>query len=86
MAKKHDGTLHYYIYAIYILFYRFRWDFLDIHKKTSFGSFEYLKEHGTLVPHVKPVFPPEDYPVWTSIATGIFNFTRLKTLYHHQYI
>ena len=60
----------YRLYVCFTLFYRFRWDFLDIHKKTTFGSFEYLKEHGTFVPRVKPVFPPEDYPVWTSIATG----------------
>ena len=58
------------IFVCCTLFCRFRWDFLDIHKKTTFGSFEYLKEHGTFVPRVKPVFPPEDYPVWTSIATG----------------
>ena len=25
----------------------------------------------TVIPHVKPVFPTEDYPVWTSMATGM---------------
>ena len=24
-----------------------------------------------MIPHVKPVFPTEDYPVWTSMATGM---------------
>ena len=52
---------------------RFRWDFLDMHPN-SFGSFQYLRQHGTFIPHVKPVFPPEDYPVWTSIATGNNDF------------
>jgi len=34
---------------------------------TSFG---FLKHHGTMIKKVKPVFPAEDYPVWTSLATG----------------
>ena len=48
---------------------RFRWDFLHGHEK-SLTSFEYLKKHGTSIPFVNAVFPTEDYPVWTSIATG----------------
>jgi len=47
----------------------FRWDFLHGHEK-SLTSFEYLKKHGTSIPFVNAVFPTEDYPVWTSIATG----------------
>ena len=31
---------------------------------------QYLMEHGTTVNRVKPVFPTEDFPVWTSFATG----------------
>ncbi len=46
-----------------------RWDFLEAHKK-NLTSFEYLRTHGTTVPVVEPIFPPEDYPSWTTIATG----------------
>jgi len=46
-----------------------RWDFLEgrTHELTSF---KYMMEHGTTVKRIKPVFPTEDYPVWTSLATG----------------
>ena len=27
-------------------------------------------QHGTTVKKIKPVFPTEDFPVWTSLATG----------------
>ena len=42
---------------------------MHAHEK-NLTSFAYLKNHGTFLPKVKPVFPPEDYPVWTSLATG----------------
>jgi len=49
----------------------FRWDFLG-DRYTNLTSFAYLMQHGTTVDRVKPVFPPEDFPVWTSIATGSY--------------
>jgi hypothetical protein len=52
-----------------ILFSSFRWDYLHENRK-SLTSFAYLRQHGTTIPFVTPVFPPEDFPVWTSIATG----------------
>jgi len=48
---------------------RFRWDYLEDQKK-PLTSFAYFKQHGTTIPFVTPVFPPEDFPVWTSMATG----------------
>ena len=39
-------------------------------REDSLTSFAYLKKHGTSIPFVNAVFPTEDYPVWTSIATG----------------
>lgn len=47
----------------------FRWDFL-YGQEEKLASFRYLRRHGTHMPMVRPVFPPEDYPVWTSMATG----------------
>lgn len=72
--KKYKKWLGWRKHPLYVVILGgFRWDFLDIHKdKDTFGSFKYLKEHGSVIPHVKPVFPPEDYPVWTSIATGLY--------------
>ena len=46
-----------------------RWDFLKAHQK-NLTSFAYLRAHGTSIPFIDPVFPTEDYPVWTSLATG----------------
>eukprot|EP00095_Tigriopus_kingsejongensis_P000745 maker-scaffold273_size229271-snap-gene-1.19 protein:Tk00745 transcript:maker-scaffold273_size229271-snap-gene-1.19-mRNA-1 annotation:"hypothetical protein DAPPUDRAFT_31637" len=46
-----------------------RWDFVKKYPKLM-TSFQYLKKHGSFVPSVIPVFPPEDYPTWSSIATG----------------
>merc|ERR1719412_940185 len=70
--KKYKKWLGWRKHPLYVVILGgFRWDFLDLHEH-NFGSFEYLKEHGTLIPHVKPVFPPEDYPVWTSMATGLY--------------
>jgi len=46
-----------------------RWDFLE-GRTHNLTSFQYLMEHGTTVNRVKPVFPTEDFPVWTSFATG----------------
>jgi len=69
--KKWRGWRRHPLYVV--ILGGFRWDFLDLHDDTNdFGSFKYLKEHGTLIPHVKPVFPTEDYPVWTSMATGLY--------------
>lgn len=50
---------------------RLRHDLLNPHikKLTSFG---YLQRHGAFLPKVRPVFPAEDYPVWTSLATGLY--------------
>jgi len=47
----------------------FRWDFLE-GRIDELTSFQYMMEHGTTVKRIKPVFPTEDYPVWTSLATG----------------
>lgn len=47
----------------------FRWDFLE-GRTEDLTSFRYMMEHGTTVKRVKPVFPTEDFPVWTSLATG----------------
>ena len=49
--------------------FSFRWDFL-YGQEENLASFRYLRRHGTFMPMVRPVFPPEDYPVWTSMATG----------------
>lgn len=46
-----------------------RWDFVEKYPQIL-TSFKYLKKYGSFIPRVKPVFPPEDYPTWTSIATG----------------
>jgi len=46
-----------------------RWDLLEAHLD-DLTAFAYLREHGVSIPSVTPVFPPEDYPVWTSLATG----------------
>ena len=48
----------------------FRWDYLEAFKPEVFTAFAYLKKHGSSIPMVDPVFPTEDYPVWTSLATG----------------
>jgi len=46
-----------------------RWDMLKAHQH-NLTAFAYLRKHGVSIPSVTPVFPPEDYPVWTSMATG----------------
>jgi len=46
----------------------FRWDYLESFQNLT--AFAYLRKHGTSIPHVSTVFPTEDYPVWTSMATG----------------
>jgi hypothetical protein len=56
--------------------FRFRWDYLE--NQENLTSFAYLRKHGTSIPFVNPVFPTEDYPVWTTIATGLL---RLSLLY-----
>lgn len=48
---------------------RFRWDFLKGREK-NLTAFAYLRKHGVSIPTVEPVFPTEDYPIWTSLATG----------------
>ena len=50
--------------------FRYRWDLLG-DKHVNLTSFAYLMEHGTTISHLRPVFPTEDYPVWTSMATGL---------------
>ena len=49
-----------------------RWDALKAHQH-NLTAFAYLRKHGVSIPSVTPVFPPEDYPVWTSMATGRIN-------------
>ena len=53
----------------FIYTFSFRWDFLEAHLH-NLTAFAYLRKHGVPIPSVTPVFPPEDYPVWTSLATG----------------
>lgn len=47
-----------------------RWDYLKQYNNLS--AFAYLQKHGTTIPFVNSIFPTEDYPTWTSIATGRF--------------
>ena len=56
----------------------FRWDYLEAFKPEVFTAFEYLKKHGSSIPLVDPVFPTEDYPVWTSLSTGGYSLFRNK--------
>ncbi len=49
-----------------------RHDLLSEKIMKNLTSFDYLRQHGSLVPKVKAVFPAEDYPVWTSLATGLY--------------
>ncbi len=59
-------------YPLYLIILGgFRWDYLEAHKE-NLTSFSYMRRHGSAFPKVKPVFPPEDYPVWTSLATGLY--------------
>lgn len=53
-------------------FSSFRWDMLKGHEK-NLTSFAYLRKHGVSIPTVRPVFPSEDFPVWTSLATGKYD-------------
>ena len=55
-----------------IPFPRLRWDYFS-EDQENLTSFSYLRKHGTVIPTVQPVFPTEDYPAWTSIATGKIN-------------
>ena len=32
-----------------------------------------MSKHGSKIPKVQPIFPSEDYPVWSSIATGQYS-------------
>ena len=48
----------------------FRWDYLEAYKNLT--AFAYLKKHGTSIPFVNTIFPTEDYPVWTTMATGMY--------------
>ena len=65
--------------------FSFRWDFL-YGQEENLASFRYLRRHGTFMPMVRPVFPPEDYPVWTSMATGsrlyLFAWCLLESAQH----
>jgi len=57
-------------YPLYVIILGgFRWDMLEAHQH-NLTAFAYLRKHGVSIPQVTPVFPPEDYPVWTSLATG----------------
>jgi len=35
-------------------------------------AFDWIKQHGSTLGQVAPVFPPYDLPVWTSLATGLY--------------
>eukprot|EP00096_Caligus_rogercresseyi_P000795 TRINITY_DN1131_c0_g1_i1.p1 TRINITY_DN1131_c0_g1~~TRINITY_DN1131_c0_g1_i1.p1 ORF type:complete len:552 (+),score=85.44 TRINITY_DN1131_c0_g1_i1:73-1728(+) len=50
-----------------------RWDLLNQERLNSFKSFAYLRKHGTTIQKVTPSFPPEDYSVWSSLATGLYS-------------
>jgi len=67
--KWKDGWKQHPLYII--ILGGFRWDFLG-DRYTNLTSFAYLMQHGTTVSRVKPVFPPEDFPVWTSMSTGCY--------------
>ena len=49
-----------------------RHDLLNDHVMKNLTSFDYLRQHGSYAPKLKGVFPAEDYPVWTSLATGLY--------------
>jgi len=59
-----------------------RWDYLipdDTDYELEAGTqnpelkaFNWIREHGTTMKQVVPVFPPFDLPTWTSLATGLY--------------
>jgi len=67
--KKWDGGNWKQHHLFVIIIGGFRWDFLE-GRTDDLPSFRYLMQHGTTVKRIKPVFPTEDFPVWTSLATG----------------
>lgn len=69
LKKWKNGWMKHPLYVI--ILGGFRWDHLEAHKK-NLTSFRYMANHGTTIPLVQPSFPAEDYPVWTSLATGLY--------------
>ena len=63
------GPLFHKLQYLFLLDSSLRWDFLKAHQH-NLTAFAYLRKHGVSIPSVTPVFPTEDYPVWTSLATG----------------
>jgi len=56
-----------------------RWDYLtpsywNMTEKAGdrLKAFKWIKQHGSTMRQVVPVFPPYDLPVWTSLATGLY--------------
>ena len=63
------GALYHKLQYLCLFDSNLRWDALKAHQH-NLTAFAYLRKHGVSIPSVTPVFPPEDYPVWTSMATG----------------
>jgi len=54
-----------------------RWDYLLPDPTTgkdnpNLKAFNWIRQHGTTMSQVVPVFPPYDLPTWTSLATGLY--------------
>ncbi|XP_066949525.1 glycerophosphocholine cholinephosphodiesterase ENPP6-like [Macrobrachium rosenbergii] len=57
---------------IVILVDGFRWDYTEIHKGLGLPGFDHLSSAGVRAKYLNPVFPPNSFPNWHTIVTGLY--------------
>ncbi|KAB7502615.1 Ectonucleotide pyrophosphatase/phosphodiesterase family member 6 [Armadillidium nasatum] len=60
------------IFIMFILWFRFRYDYVDDQPKENIPGFTKLLEEGVRAEYMSPIYPSISYPDWTSLVTGLY--------------